>query len=235
MTLGAASSTSRRPPRRTPRRSRPTMTARLAALSRLGVAPVASSRSEHQSWACPEPCPELRETEPISSQQASRSRADSPSAAPVPGACKAAYTGSIPVRSRRATPGRVRLATRCVARRRASQRRRARCDRALARWRKPPTAPTGHQATASRGASGESLACTDRRRSAEILADPHVGRIDARLMPDGAAAWRLRPARKPGFAGPFARVSDGIRTRDRRDHNPELYQLSYAHQGRGSS
>jgi hypothetical protein len=25
------------------------------------------------------------------------------------------------------------------------------------------------------------------------------------------------------------RVSDGIRTRDRRDHNPELYQLSYAH------
>ena len=25
-------------------------------------------------------------------------------------------------------------------------------------------------------------------------------------------------------------VSDGIRTRDRRDHNPELYQLSYAHQ-----
>jgi hypothetical protein len=31
------------------------------------------------------------------------------------------------------------------------------------------------------------------------------------------------------------RVSDGIRTRDRRDHNPELYQLSYAHQGRGQS
>jgi hypothetical protein len=28
------------------------------------------------------------------------------------------------------------------------------------------------------------------------------------------------------------RVSDGIRTRDRRDHNPELYQLSYAHQAR---
>jgi hypothetical protein len=25
-------------------------------------------------------------------------------------------------------------------------------------------------------------------------------------------------------------VSDGTRTRDRRDHNPELYQLSYAHQ-----
>jgi hypothetical protein len=28
------------------------------------------------------------------------------------------------------------------------------------------------------------------------------------------------------------RVSDGTRTRDRRDHNPELYQLSYAHQAR---
>ena len=26
-------------------------------------------------------------------------------------------------------------------------------------------------------------------------------------------------------------MSDGIRTRDRRDHNPELYQLSYAHRG----
>jgi hypothetical protein len=24
-------------------------------------------------------------------------------------------------------------------------------------------------------------------------------------------------------------VKDGIRTRDRRDHNPELYQLSYLH------
>jgi hypothetical protein len=34
----------------------------------------------------------------------------------------------------------------------------------------------------------------------------------------------------PRFTGYFLRVSDGIRTRDRRDHNPELYQLSYAHQ-----
>jgi hypothetical protein len=33
------------------------------------------------------------------------------------------------------------------------------------------------------------------------------------------------------FCSYFLRVSDGIRTRDRRDHNPELYQLSYAHQG----
>ena len=29
-------------------------------------------------------------------------------------------------------------------------------------------------------------------------------------------------------------MSDGIRTRDRRDHNPELYQLSYAHQAHRS-
>ena len=27
----------------------------------------------------------------------------------------------------------------------------------------------------------------------------------------------------------FKRVSDGTRTRDRLDHNQELYQLSYAH------
>ena len=30
-------------------------------------------------------------------------------------------------------------------------------------------------------------------------------------------------------------MSDGIRTRDRRDHNPELYQLSYAHQAKRES
>ncbi len=35
----------------------------------------------------------------------------------------------------------------------------------------------------------------------------------------------------PAVAGLFLRVSDEIRTRDRRDHNPELYQLSYAHRG----
>ncbi len=29
------------------------------------------------------------------------------------------------------------------------------------------------------------------------------------------------------------RVSDGTRTRDRLDHNQELYQLSYAHHARG--
>jgi hypothetical protein len=30
-------------------------------------------------------------------------------------------------------------------------------------------------------------------------------------------------------------VSDGTRTRGRRDHNPELYQLSYAHQAKAES
>jgi hypothetical protein len=28
------------------------------------------------------------------------------------------------------------------------------------------------------------------------------------------------------------RVADGIRTRDHRDHNPGLYQLSYRHRAR---
>jgi hypothetical protein len=34
-----------------------------------------------------------------------------------------------------------------------------------------------------------------------------------------------------GFAGTSQGVSDGARTRDRLDHNQELYQLSYAHHG----
>lgn len=36
------------------------------------------------------------------------------------------------------------------------------------------------------------------------------------------------------FPGLPVKVSDGIRTRDRRDHNPELYRLSYAHQAASS-
>jgi hypothetical protein len=38
--------------------------------------------------------------------------------------------------------------------------------------------------------------------------------------------------KSPALAGLFWEVSDGDRTRDRRNHNPELYQLSYAHHGR---
>jgi hypothetical protein len=43
---------------------------------------------------------------------------------------------------------------------------------------------------------------------------------------------RVRSTHKGVVCTGFVRVSDGIRTRDRRDHNPELYQLSYAHQAR---
>ncbi len=35
-------------------------------------------------------------------------------------------------------------------------------------------------------------------------------------------------------AAQWMRVSDGTRTRDHLDHNQELYQLSYAHQGSGA-
>ena|SRR5829696_8527140 len=44
-----------------------------------------------------------------------------------------------------------------------------------------------------------------------------------------AAADAIWLYRRSCFAG-TKRVSDGTRTRGRRDHNPELYQLSYAHQ-----
>ncbi len=53
----------------------------------------------------------------------------------------------------------------------------------------------------------------------------------------GADRWRECSclARKAA-AGKQAtvKVSDGTRTRDRLDHNQELYQLSYAHQARRS-
>ena len=39
---------------------------------------------------------------------------------------------------------------------------------------------------------------------------------------------------RPGTRQPDAElgVADGIRTRDHRDHNPGLYQLSYRHRAR---
>jgi hypothetical protein len=37
--------------------------------------------------------------------------------------------------------------------------------------------------------------------------------------------------KSPAKRGLSLRVSDGTRTRDRLDHNQELYQLSYAHHG----
>lgn len=44
------------------------------------------------------------------------------------------------------------------------------------------------------------------------------------------ARERADDAGMHGFAA--GRVSDGTRTRDRLDHNQELYQLSYAHRAR---
>ena len=38
-----------------------------------------------------------------------------------------------------------------------------------------------------------------------------------------------------GYCTDSVRVSEGTRTPDRRDHNPELYQLSYAHREEGES
>ena len=61
------------------------------------------------------------------------------------------------------------------------------------------------------------------------------GRCDRDSVRRGGLAGPNFPASAPPslFAG-MKRVSDGTRTRGRRDHNPELYQLSYAHQD-GSS
>ena len=42
-------------------------------------------------------------------------------------------------------------------------------------------------------------------------------------------------AETPAFAEASVRVSEGTRTPDRLDHNQELYQLSYAHQGASQS
>jgi hypothetical protein len=39
--------------------------------------------------------------------------------------------------------------------------------------------------------------------------------------------------KKLPFSGAFFKVSDGTRTRDRLDHNQELYRLSYAHRDAG--
>ena len=49
----------------------------------------------------------------------------------------------------------------------------------------------------------------------------------AKTQPSGRAS----EAENAAVAGLSWRVSEGIRTPDRRDHNPELYQLSYAHRG----
>ena len=69
-----------------------------------------------------------------------------------------------------------------------------------------PTAPIGHQ----RGL--ETPGRPTRRRSHHVRSDE-----------------------APALAGASGGVSDGARTRDRLDHNQELYQLSYAHHARDAT
>ena len=61
--------------------------------------------------------------------------------------------------------------------------------------------------------------------------------VEARFASSLVPRSFRNPALKPSAANlhkpisrQFLRVSEGTRTPDRRDHNPELYQLSYAHQ-----
>jgi hypothetical protein len=68
-----------------------------------------------------------------------------------------------------------------------------------------------------------SAAGVDRSPSVEDL-------LPAILSELGGRATHLELNRSDPSHG-FWRVSEGTRTPDRRDHNPELYQLSYAHRG----
>ena len=58
--------------------------------------------------------------------------------------------------------------------------------------------------------------------------------IDARV-PTGAGAGSVDVVHRTHWHQPLTGVlrgvSDGARTRDNRDHNPVLYQLSYTHHG----
>jgi hypothetical protein len=71
--------------------------------------------------------------------------------------------------------------------------------------------------------------------SASALSDRTNPRVSA-LVPEPVPTSR-RPRLAPNTKKPrnvqgfSTRVSDGTRTRDRLDHNQELYQLSYAHHG----
>jgi hypothetical protein len=83
------------------------------------------------------------------------------------------------------------------------------------------------------------LTARNRLREIEALYRVEVGADgDAAMV---AASERIVPRMRTAFLPPRTAflhtdlqgvrgVSDGTRTRDRRDHNPELYQLSYAHQ-----
>ena len=66
----------------------------------------------------------------------------------------------------------------------------------------------------------------NRRCSPTIQAAP--GGVEPPLAASKAAALSAE------LRGRRARVADGTRTRDHRDHNPGLYQLSYRHRARTS-
>ena len=60
----------------------------------------------------------------------------------------------------------------------------------------------------------------------------YIGRYIVDLLHHPRFGFQARiPLHKPVLRG----VSDGDRTRDRLDHNQELYQLSYAHRVSGKS
>ena len=59
-------------------------------------------------------------------------------------------------------------------------------------------------------------------------------RIDARLMPATSVKSGPWNDETSALAGASLGVDEGTRTPDRLDHNQELYQLSYVHQGRSN-
>ena len=69
------------------------------------------------------------------------------------------------------------------------------------------------------------------RHEPEAGRHPGLQRLEFRILLRGARAARAGAQRGRG-AAPAREVADGTRTRDHRDHNPELYQLSYRHRAR---
>ncbi len=70
------------------------------------------------------------------------------------------------------------------------------------------------------------MAATHSQFGAPRLVPPR--RVGTKLVPR-LVGHASRDRGKPRLSRLFSRVSDGTRTRDRLDHNQELYLLSYAH------
>src|SRR5215207_7139663 len=101
-----------------------------------------------------------------------------------------------------------------------------------------PSAIAPSQPLGARSAAGAGAAATSRHNSAP-MSTRSIGPVSPRERSGGlSSAPSLPPVdrrsgrrrRKPRVSGASFEVSDGTRTRDRLDHNQELYQLSYAHQ-----